>query len=62
MAKLEDEATARDSANKLTLGLQIPPRKVFGPSKPTPNTFSEGTTGALGPGICGSGNSVGMTP
>ena len=25
------------------LGLQVPPQKVFGPSKPTPNTFSEGT-------------------
>ena len=33
-----------------TLGLQVPPQKVFGPSKPTPNTFLEGTTGALG--IC----------
>ena len=26
-----------------SLGLQVPPQKVFGPSKPTPNTFSEGT-------------------
>ena len=25
------------------LGLQVPPQKVFEPSKPTPNTFSEGT-------------------
>ena len=24
------------------LGLQVPPQKVFGPSKPTPNTFLEG--------------------
>ena len=29
-----------------TLGLQVPPQKVFGPSKPTPSTFSEGATGA----------------
>ena len=27
----------------LALHLQVPPQKVFGPSKPTPNTFSEGT-------------------
>ena len=26
-----------------TLGIQVPPQKVLGPSKPTPNTFSEGT-------------------
>ena len=26
-----------------SLGLQVHPQKVFGPSKPTPNTFSEGT-------------------
>ena len=26
-----------------TLGLQVPPQKVFGPSKPTPKTFLEGT-------------------
>ena len=26
-----------------TLGLQVPPQKVFGPFKPTPNTFLEGT-------------------
>ena len=26
-----------------SLGLQVPPQKVFGPSKPTPNTFLEGT-------------------
>ena len=26
-----------------TLHLQVPPPKVFGPSKPTPNTFSKGT-------------------
>ena len=38
-------------APNLTLGLQVPPQKVFGPSKPTPNTFSEGTTGGLGIGI-----------
>ena len=31
----------------LSLRLQVP-QKVFGPSKPTPNTFLEGTTGALG--------------
>ena len=27
---------------RLSLGLQVPPQKVFGPSKPTPNTFLEG--------------------
>ena len=27
--------------------LQVPPQKVFGPSKPTPNTFLEGTWAAL---------------
>ena len=32
----------------ISLGLQVPPQKVFGPSKPTPNTFSESMTGALG--------------
>ena len=26
-----------------TLGIQVPPQKVFEPSKPSPNTFSEGT-------------------
>ena len=26
-----------------TVGLQVPPQKVFGPSKPTPNTFVKGT-------------------
>ena len=26
-----------------TSGLQVPPQKVFGPPKPTPNTFLEGT-------------------
>ena len=26
-----------------TLGILVPPQKVLGPSKPTPNTFSEGT-------------------
>ena len=26
----------------------VPPQKVLGPSKPTPNTFSKGTTGSLG--------------
>ena len=25
------------------LGIQVPPQQVLGPSKPTPNTFSEGT-------------------
>ena len=26
-----------------SLGLQVPRQKVFGPSKPTPNTFLQGT-------------------
>ena len=26
----------------------VAPQKVFEPSKPSPNTFSEGTTGSLG--------------
>ena len=28
---------------RIILHLQVPPQKVFGPSKPNPNTFSEGT-------------------
>ena len=33
----------RYTFNPITLHLQVPAQKVFGPSKPTPNTFSEGT-------------------
>ena len=29
------------------IGLQVPPQKVFGPSKPTPNTFETKVLGAL---------------
>ena len=35
-------------AEYLTLGLQVPPQKAFGPSKPTPNTFETKVLGALG--------------
>ena len=34
---------SRYSIAYCTLGLQVPPQKVFEPSKPTPNTFLEGT-------------------
>ena len=33
----------------ISLGLQVPPQKVFGPSKPTTNTFLEGIWSPLQP-------------
>ena len=32
--------------NDVSLRIQVPPQKVLGPSKPTSNTFSEGTIGS----------------
>ena len=40
---LEDQRDLKGVGDVSTLGLQVPPQKVFGPSKPTPNTFLEGT-------------------
>ena len=41
--RLEDQRDLKGVGDVSTLGLQVPPQKVFGPSKPTPNTFLEGT-------------------
>ena len=43
--QLEPKTQALHGTGKFTytLGLQVPPQKVFGPSNPTPNTFLEGT-------------------
>ena len=40
------------STSVSSLGLQPHPQKVVNPSKPTLNTFSEGTTGAVGKRQC----------
>ena len=34
---------AGEKIEQHALGIQVPPQQVLGPSKPTPNTFSEGT-------------------